>query len=538
MRRSIVLIASLALLACFASADATAQTSPAATGAVQKGVDFLKGSAPRGQVGEAALAALALIKAEVPFNDAGLGGCLQKVYTRFNGPEYFPERTAGFDIYEAGVIILALSSLDPVNLKPQITACAQYLLSKQKANGSWDYPQRENGDTSISQYAVLGLWEAENSGVRIAPRVWDRIAQWYMSVQAAGGSWNYHRDEAGHPETVSMTAAGVGSLMICQRQLARYRRTGRESYSPLLVPISPEGAELLERYRVTTSEAEFRGAIKRGEAWLMRNFNPENKDLMGHSVYYGLYGMERVGALADKSDIAGFDWFNRGMNFALKTQSGSSWNAEYGDVANTCWALLFLTRGTEKTVRKITVKRLEAGTLLGGRGLPADMDGFTIAQGRVVIRPMNGAIEGMLAVLEDPAALSAESALAGLLARYQTEGPKALRPYKDRFRKLLTDRDQGVRLVAAWALSRTGDLDVAPWLIGSLVNDPDETVVLEAASGLQVLSRKLEGFGPRPGATAEERAEAVRKWRAWYESVRPPESDSAEGSATSGRRAS
>ena len=83
---------------------------------------------------------------------------------------------------------------------------------------------------------------------------------------------------------------------------------------------------------------------------------------------------------------------------------------------------------------------------------------------------MNGAVEGMLAVLEDPRAENADSALAGLVARYQADGPAVLRPYKDRFRKLLTDRDPGLRQVAAWALARTGDLDVVPALIDALVD--------------------------------------------------------------------
>ena len=69
---------------------------------------------------------------------------------------------------------------------------------------------------------------------------------------------------------------------------------------------------------------------------------------------------------------------------------------------NTVWAMLFLTKSTAKTIRKINIQRLGAGTLLGGRELPKDLSSMTVAGGRVVSRPMNGAIEGMLAVLDDP----------------------------------------------------------------------------------------------------------------------------------------
>jgi HEAT repeat protein len=147
---------------------------------------------------------------------------------------------------------------------------------------------------------------------------------------------------------------------------------------------------------------------------------------------------------------------------------------------------------------------------------------MTVAGGRVVSRPMNGAVEGMLAVLEDPRAQQADSALGGLVARYEAEGPAVLRPYKDRFRKLLTSPDPGLRRVAAWALGRTGDLDVVPPLIDALV-DPDENVVETARIGLQLLSRKIVGLGPPSPSTPEQRRAAAEQWRGWYETIRPLE---------------
>ncbi len=159
------------------------------------------------------------------------------------------------------------------------------------------------------------------------------------------------------------------------------------------------------------------------------------------------------------------------------------------------WAVLFLTKSTAKSIRRIEIKRLGAGTLLGGRGLPKDLTSMTVAGGRVVSRPMNGAIEGMLAILEDPRTDQADAAVAGLEERYHKEGPGVLRPFKDRFRKMLTDRDPGVRQVAVWGLARIGDLDVVPMLIDALI-DADDEVVRAARLGLQLLSRKIDGLGP------------------------------------------
>jgi hypothetical protein len=187
---------------------------------------------------------------------------------------------------------------------------------------------------------------------------------------------------------------------------------------------------------------------------------------------------------------------------------------------NSVWAILFLTKSTAKSIKRIVDRRLGAGTLMGGRELPKDLTSIMIAGGKIMSRPMNGAVEGMLAVLEDPRSQNIDSAVAGLIERYHVDGPEVLRPYKDRFRKLLSDRDPGMRQVAAWALSRLGDLDVIPDLCDALV-DPEETVVISARLGLQLLSRKIDGLGPPSPSSPEERKEASQRWRAWYESIRP-----------------
>ena len=231
--------------------------------------------------------------------------------------------------------------------------------------------------------------------------------------------------------------------------------------------------------------------------------------------------MERVGSLAEKDMLGRVDWFTEGRRYIESSQQPTGgWNSSHGEVPNTAWAILFLTRSTAKSLKRIEIKRLGAGTLLGGRGLPKDLSTLTVAGGRVVSRPMNGAVEGMLQVLEDPRTEDADAALAGLVGRYRSEGPAVLKPLKERFRKMLKDPDPGVRRVAAWSLGRAGEFDAVPWLIPSL-EDPDEGVVRTARDALQLLGRKIEGYGPPSPSTPEQRAEAARLWGEWYESVRP-----------------
>ncbi len=489
---------------------------------MNKGVQFLKGQIGGAQVGETALIALAMLKAEVPANDPSLMTCITRIEARCAGGGYDPERTGGSEIYEAAVRRAGTGqSRARITAHPAaLVTVARFFIGKQKTNGSWDYTQREAGDTSISQYAVLGLWEADNAGAVVDPAVWERAANWFMSSQASGGSWNYHRDETNesHPETLSMTAAGVGSLLICQRQLAKYRRPP-EALTPLLIPLSNDGRRA--RYDVTLPNNRVDQAVKKGLNWMAANFTVGNSPIVGQTPYYGLYGIERMGALAGRDTLGRADWFEQGRHFITTTQGGTGgWSGQHGEVANTVWAILFLTKSTAKTLTRITVKALGAGTLLGGRGLPRDLSSLTVAGGKVVSRPMNGAVEGMLAALEDPRGEHADSALAGLVTRYQNGGPAALRPHKDRFRKMLGDRDPGLRRLAAWALARTGELDVVPLLIEA-ITDADESVVVVAREGLQLLSRKAVGLGPPSSSTPEQRSEAAKRWRAWYATIRP-----------------
>ncbi|AGA29351.1 HEAT repeat domain-containing protein [Singulisphaera acidiphila] len=488
--------------------------------AIDRGLTYLRQHISDQQAGETALIALAFLKGDVPLSDPAVTACFAKLRQRFPSSIYTPERSNGHEVYEAAVIAMALANLDAETRRSDLNQVAQFLIGRQKANGSWDYPSRTNGDTSISQYAVLGLWEAENGGARVPASVWDRAAQWFMSTQGASGAWRYHSDEAGQPETISMTAAGVGSLLICKRQLAQYR-LAKTQQSSLLIPLTPEGTDT--RYEVKTPFNRIDQSIGGGMNWLSSSFTTSPNPIVGPSIFYGLYGIERIGALADKSTLGRIDWYERGRAFIHSSQTAhGAWSSAHGEPMNTVWAILFLSRSTAKTLRRIEVKRLGAGTLLGGRGLPTDLSSMTVAGGRVVSRPMNGAVEGMLAVLEDPRAQFAESALSGLVTRYETEGPAVLRPHKERFRKLLASPDQGLRRAAAWALGRTGDLDAVPPLIGALT-DPDDEVVATARLGLQLLSRKIDGLGPPSTSTPAQRQEAASRWKAWYETIRPLE---------------
>ena len=77
--------------------------------------------------------------------------------------------------------------------------------------------------------------------------------------------------------------------------------------------------------------------------------------------------------------------------YITSTQTGNgAWRfPPYIDEMSTVWAILFLTKSTTKTLKRIEVRKLGAGTLLGGRYLPDDLSTMTVAGGRVISRPIS-----------------------------------------------------------------------------------------------------------------------------------------------------
>ncbi|MCC6741988.1 MAG: hypothetical protein IT452_23410, partial [Planctomycetia bacterium] len=87
--------------------------------------------------------------------------------------------------------------------------------------------------------------------------------------------------------------------------------------------------------------------IDKGLDWLGQNFavdqNPKHNDPKAW-IYYYLYGMERVGVLADTEFFGKHEWYQEGAKFLLAVQAaGGDWN---NDSRDTSWAILFLRRAT------------------------------------------------------------------------------------------------------------------------------------------------------------------------------------------------
>lgn len=287
--------------------------------------------------------------------------------------------------YRVAALALALARIDARKYRTRLAHCAQWLVDTQLKAGEWGYPRtlrttqevprpvdvpappkadtpdadpgdrygrrtvkiKRNrkfktllkgvGDISNTQFAILGLKACLDAGVMIPKPTWKDALGYIRKYQNKDGGWGYayagKRDQASYG---SMTCAGICSIAIC-------------------------------RYGLGVKNPGNHGCIKRGVKWLEKhfavdkNYNIENSHVADplRWRYYYLYSVERVGMILDKEAFDGKAWYPLGARYLLDEQKadGSWWTEipgaqwrQAGDIhtADTCFAILFLTRSTPR----------------------------------------------------------------------------------------------------------------------------------------------------------------------------------------------
>ncbi|MBI5724897.1 MAG: hypothetical protein HZA50_13135, partial [Planctomycetes bacterium] len=134
------------------------------------------------------------------------------------------------------------------------------------------------GDTSNSQYGLLGVWAGLRNGLEIPKEYWPVCINFWIRRQKADGGWTYTywSGEENAKSYGSMTAAGLASLFVCV------------------------DAAMGDQYVKCGLPPEF-SPIKKGLDWFDKNFETTLNtpmDFDGRDTYfftYYMYGVERVG---------------------------------------------------------------------------------------------------------------------------------------------------------------------------------------------------------------------------------------------------
>jgi hypothetical protein len=216
---------------------------------------------------------------------------------------------------------------------------------------------------------------AARCGVAMDPSLWTRSLDHFLATQEKDGpttarapadpadkgvtaaasvtdrarGWGY-----GHAGAyASMTAAGVSSVVICRSELM--------------------GTAAMN----ATLESASEKSTWDGLAWLGTRWEGPKPTSWsaGAPDYYEAYGVERAGVLAGVERMAGLDWYGAGVPVILAAQvKDGTWSGPYApipvgrgrrmtakpcdDVVDTCFALLFLKKGTTPVRMGAVVTRL------------------------------------------------------------------------------------------------------------------------------------------------------------------------------------
>jgi len=489
---------------------------------VAQGVKFLE-TATDGRPGAHALFGLTMLKAEVkpdnPMVQKGLASIREAASSK--------ARLESLDVYSVALGIIFLIELDPAVHKAEIKTLFDHLLSIQKPHGGWGYRERLTGDTSMTQYCVLALWELEHSGFPAPPEVWDKVGGWLMRTQDPTGCWGYQGNDPGSYTLVqqtetrhSMASAGLGSLYICADHY-QYRRAQFDPSAGVPVALQrvrKPAAPAAPRVVSTRLDLNRMGqALDLGDAWMRENYtiNPVQ------NAHYYLYAFERYQSfreLASSSPFQPSTWYDDGVYQLEKTISSSgSWQGSWGAEVDTSFALLFLLRSSRKSIER--VHHLGPGTLVTGRGLPSGND-IEMRMGQVRQKPLSGPAETLLSAIEDPSHPDYLRAVEGLEDKVERAAPAELSKLTARLRAVAGGDSPAARVAALSALGKTRDLDNAPLILAAL-SDPDDDVFLAAEDALKFMSRTFDNPAENDSLTPARRAAAQRKWRNWLLSVRP-----------------
>lgn len=416
-RRPFAVLATAALLV---GSAAFAQTPAEVNRAIDRGIDYLKSRQladgswddfPQRPGGSTALVTLALLSCDVPATNPKVQKSLE--YLRRIPPS---------DTYTVALQTMVFAEASPKRDFAIIRNNARWLMRTRLPQGNWSYGtiERGQGDNSNTQFALLGLLAAQQAGFEVPLKFWEECRTFWVRSQSNVGSWGYPVSGA----TGSMTAAGVSSLVITNRQ-GRGVKAGTVDGKP-----------------VACNGPRDDPPLQNALAWMGRNFsvssNPGGAQIW---LYYYLYGMERAGRLTGRRFLGDHDWYRRGARYLTeRQQADGSWNPSLAEgslrIINTAFSLLFLSKGRIP----ILVNKLKYGPNQDWNNAPNDVNNLTdfLAQ-QWNVRLNWQTVDARLATVEDLLQAPVLTFSGHFSPRFTEAEKKLLREYVEQGGMILVD---------------------------------------------------------------------------------------------------
>lgn len=438
--------------------------------------------------------------------------------------------------YGLAICIILLCEVDVIEYKKDIEVLRDALLATQKPHGGFGYPEELDGNTSQVQYVVLAFWAMKQNGITVRPEPINRVNQWLMRVQDAGGAWPYLGTDPGPNSDLitqrkqymshSTALAGASSILIAGDYFGLWG-AGKKSEQAGILPGMPLAVRLPGKQKATpvnpgssrVKSEQILEAVDRMNQY-RKEIPYQDSGSLWH--YYSMYSLERFESFhefaLDKEEIEP-QWYNEGVE-RLKSNQHSSGGWGVRDITDspppvaTCFAILFLVRSTQQSIVSA-----RSGTLGGGQGLPKDTTDIKVSGTSIKGRPVAADIGEMLDLLEDDRGNLEGKSIPDDLKL--PKDPKELRAQLDRLERLVRgSQSWQARRVAARLLGKSEQMRVVPTLIFAL-SDRDTSVRRYARDGLRFISRNFDGFRLSNDPTNSEVEDVQERWRQWYLKVNP-----------------
>jgi hypothetical protein len=507
-------------------------------------------------VGLTALAGLTLLHCGVAATDPTVqkpARFLRSVWNNtLRDPNWGPNVDTTYErrTYSVALTILFLDRLGEADDAALIRVLASWLLRTQNFYaGSWGYGSTFNPshrDNSNTQFALLGLWAGSRHGVNVSRPLACSAARFYGTRNKDGG-WSYSPEEGNTSSTMAMSCVALMTLALrhaaANEDILRPRAGSASGPQRALSNVAHDayivgGFQYLHQYLTS--------AFAAGDSW--KGDTPEIRD----NAYYALWSLERVAVAYNLRTIGELDWYAGGARFLLaKQHDDGGWQGAW-DLADTCFALLFLRRANlvPEVTRLLKGQAPDAVPALShsltASGLRPPSLEETIGRAPAAPAPLSDeekrrhqdALEGLLGKLQ--AATGPEQTVLlerwrdGEDARYTPALARAiptLRGAAERqARAALADRctrltaherdaclrsdDPEIRRAAALACAVRDDRRPVGRLIELL---QDKEAFVAAAAHAALCSLTGQDFGPDSEASQADRDRAAKEWKQWWD---------------------
>ena len=413
--------------------------------------------------------------------------------------------------YEAGIDAMALEAIDSEKYHDQLQAITDFIIKGQLRHGGWHYPgeSAKNGDTSITQYAILGLWAAHRAGIEIPIEVFEEAASWHFKTQSRAGGYKYQPlDKPNLPPTGTMAVAGSGSVGIIRHVLFGNQPDyvtddGKESktrFGVLEKKNVNRQTENKTRYKPKPIKPQLDAAVEKSYRWVEGKYLDNMKSDHDGFHHYYFYALERTASINHWETIGGRDWYKEGVDHLLPQQrKNGSWpdsvkHTQHAPTA-TCFATLFLLKATKKLLPPSKPKtNVGGGILAAGRGLPDDLSSVDFKGGKVKYKQKRmQEFDKLLAGLSNIDLSEIDGDIKFPEKKIDLSDPKKLIGNAALLKVLAKHTDPHIRQVAAKYVGKTDQLELAGLLI-PLLKDEDLAVAIEARLSLCWISRQPNGF--------------------------------------------